>query len=349
MKSRLALVISLGLLLLLLYAYATAQSSSISLPLLDSNGNLNIGTSGSTGKITIFGSTGGGVGLTVPSSTGNQTATVPNATGTVALGAGVASNLGDVICSSGADTALNSGSVGSVKIVNGGSGYGTTPPTLTFTGGTLQTNGVAATATAGLTGGVISSVTITSGFGYSALPTGVTVSPVMGGASITTPNSCENTSSATTELAFATTYTMPANLLTNNKRLRITAGLQLWSNGLGPTINVRVGPPGTGGIMGTQVYTSGVLAPAVQAGAGTQMSWDFIAPSTTSLICSNTFPSLAGIPGAQVYNQVSPQPVASGSVINTATSLPVVITATYSAVTASNAIRVLWLAAEVLN
>jgi hypothetical protein len=71
---------------------------------------------------------------------------------------------------------ISGGSVFTVSIVNGGSGYGVTPPTVTFSGG----GGSGAVAYALLTNGVVSSITMSvTGTGYTSAPT-VTLSPPTG-------------------------------------------------------------------------------------------------------------------------------------------------------------------------
>lgn len=70
---------------------------------------------------------------------------------------------------------LTNGFIASVVVVNGGSGYGATVPTVTISAPTTP-GGLTATAVATLTGGAVSSITLTSeGTGYTSDPT-VTIS-----------------------------------------------------------------------------------------------------------------------------------------------------------------------------
>ncbi len=67
-----------------------------------------------------------------------------------------------------ATAAFAAGAVTTVTVGSGGSGYSTTPPLVTFTGGA----GTGATATAVLTAGVVTSVIVTAGgTGYTGAPT----------------------------------------------------------------------------------------------------------------------------------------------------------------------------------
>ena len=63
------------------------------------------------------------------------------------------------------------GSLGPIYVTNPGSGY-TSPPTVTFSGGTHDVNGETATANASLTGNTVSALTMTNpGTGYTVAPT----------------------------------------------------------------------------------------------------------------------------------------------------------------------------------
>ncbi|MDE2399713.1 MAG: hypothetical protein KGL67_01740, partial [Patescibacteria group bacterium] len=63
---------------------------------------------------------------------------------------------------------LSTNTVGSVSIISGGSGYGTTPPSVSFCGG----GGTGAAGTAVLTAGAVSGVTMTNnGTNYTSAPT----------------------------------------------------------------------------------------------------------------------------------------------------------------------------------
>ena len=76
------------------------------------------------------------------------------------------------------------GTVASVTITNGGSGY-TSPPTITFSGGGVTSPAQQAIAVCTISGGSISAVTVVSpGFGYTSTPT-ITLSSVLGGAILT--------------------------------------------------------------------------------------------------------------------------------------------------------------------
>jgi alpha-tubulin suppressor-like RCC1 family protein len=75
---------------------------------------------------------------------------------------------------------LTNGFVASVVVYNGGSGYGTTVPTVTI-GAPSGAGGLTATAVAVLTGGVVSSINLTSeGSGYTQDPTVTIAAPVSG-------------------------------------------------------------------------------------------------------------------------------------------------------------------------
>lgn len=75
---------------------------------------------------------------------------------------------------------LINGFVASIVVVNGGSGYGTTVPTVTISAPTTP-GGLTATAVASLTGGTVSSITLTSeGTGYKSDPVVTISAPVSG-------------------------------------------------------------------------------------------------------------------------------------------------------------------------
>lgn len=75
---------------------------------------------------------------------------------------------------------LTNGFIASVVVVNGGSGYGTTIPTVTISAPTTP-GGLTATAVATLTSGAVSSITLTSeGTGYTSDPTVTIAAPVSG-------------------------------------------------------------------------------------------------------------------------------------------------------------------------
>ena len=65
---------------------------------------------------------------------------------------------------------VNSGLLESINVTNGGSGY-LTPPTVVLTGGGSGSGFSPATATANLTGGVVTSITFSGGSGYTYAPT----------------------------------------------------------------------------------------------------------------------------------------------------------------------------------
>ena len=75
---------------------------------------------------------------------------------------------------------LINGFVASIVVVNGGSGYGTTVPTVTISAPTTP-GGLTATAVAALTGGAVSSITLTSeGTGYKSDPVVTISAPASG-------------------------------------------------------------------------------------------------------------------------------------------------------------------------
>lgn len=85
---------------------------------------------------------------------------------------------GNLTINSGVTLRVSSASVSSATITSGGSGYGTSVPTVSFTG---PTAGATATGTAVLTGGVVSAVIITSpGSGYTTAPTITIAAPTSG-------------------------------------------------------------------------------------------------------------------------------------------------------------------------
>ncbi len=85
---------------------------------------------------------------------------------------------GNLTINSGVTLRVSSASVSSVTITSGGSGYGTTVPTVSFS---APTAGATATGTAFLTAGAVSSIVITNpGSGYTTAPTITIAAPTSG-------------------------------------------------------------------------------------------------------------------------------------------------------------------------
>ncbi len=143
-----------------------------------------------------------------------------------------------------------------------------------------------------------------------------------------------------------TTYMVPASLLLTNPHLHITAGFQYWAKttSAGPIIMLSAGS--------TPIYSSGSSPVANAAtGLGTAWSWDIFAPSTVSpttasLICSPSAPSISGLPAGQIANTVA-QPVVG--VFNLQNAITLTLAAEYgSGAPSGTGMQLLWRSVEVL-
>lgn len=150
---------------------------------------------------------------------------------------------------------------------------------------------------------------------------------------------------STTETAFATTYTLPANLLATNKGIRISLGLLFTTSGTAPTKTLRLRVTNASG---TVFYTSEAAnwnnsLTNISIGA-TFMMLGAAAPSASSNTI--TFPVGVGSGGGGILGRNNTaQPVA----LATNASIVIVLTLQYSANTPSNTTTLQSLCVETIN
>ena len=156
-----------------------------------------------------------------------------------------------------------------------------------------------------------------------------------------------STIGATTETAFAKTYTISANYLTANRLLRITYVYAMATSGTPPSLRTRVR---LGGVAGTIVYTSTNIAPSVSLtteGGATFMIQGTAAAGASVNVETGCASCAAGLgtSGVPFTGNNTAQPVA------VATNASQVLTLTFecSAATAGNSMNMRQMIVEGLN
>ena len=156
---------------------------------------------------------------------------------------------------------------------------------------------------------------------------------------------CANGADATSDTAFATGFTVPANFMQNKKNLRVTGSFAVWSGSAAVqwTWKLKAGA--------TTIYSSKAPITGLANSITNQSfvwSWDMVAaaaPSASSnTFTADSFPNVPGVAGAQLVN-ITAQPV----LLNTSGSLALTLTISYAANTAANAVQLQWLRVEEIN
>lgn len=148
----------------------------------------------------------------------------------------------------------------------------------------------------------------------------------------------------TTETAFATQYALPANYLTTNKLLRVSAFFNATSTATIPTsvITLRLQKSGPTNV---NLYTNAAAAfPAGTIGFGAiwYIQGTAAAGAAVSVMCGVMAHSSVGPPAGR-------NTIATPSTVDTASAQTIQITQTYSSNAASNSITLTQLIVEALN
>lgn len=239
----------------------------------------------------------------------------------------------DSICAVGKDATLFlDGSLKTVTVTPGADVLLPNAGTWTTTGGA----GTGASGTFVASGGNLVSVAIVAtGSGYTSNPTWVPSSGTKGTSTIAF-SGCANTANATSETAFATTVTIPANVLSDGT-IPLNFGMGEIGTATVPTtvFKIRLGPGGTSATLALQ--TTATASAASSATYGTMV---IACHATASAVASSATPVLTGCatPNFSPYfRNLLPVSGAFTTAVNTTVAVPVTLTITFGAATAGNA------------
>lgn len=219
--------------------------------------------------------------------------------------------------------AAGDGVTQSAMTITGGSGY-TGAPTVTFTGGTLASNGTPASGYAVVSGGAVTEIVITSPGTYTVAPTVTLTGGGGSGANVSlgtlTANSTDGgltkTGSGTLTLTAANSYTGPTTVNSGTLLIKSPGTLDVSSNvsvnggtfaGNGTAYgNVTVGTAGNlspGASVGTLIIGGDLDVSAMAAGTG-KMTYDLstLAGTSDRIQASGTLSIGSGVLGFSSFN-----------------------------------------------
>lgn len=305
----------------------TTPTSPITIPLIDTKGNLNVGNTtgmagGPNGAVTLFGTGGGSVQLTVPSTAFPTTVlTLPGITG----------GAGNVVV----DTANNVFS-GTLVLPNTATNFTGSTPLGQVAYYTAQQQFISQ-GNQNQVGSFQRTIFFTA-------PADDLVCSLVSGTSISTalgPISCNGSTTL-----FTTTYAIPSHFLLLNKTTRFTGSFSYWTGSTADTFSVTLK-------VGAAAVYSSSAATSVAAGITNQSflwTWDVVALQapgpTASTDTSSTFPAVPGAPGANMVNHAG-QPVQLPT--DGSGGLTLTFNVGWSANHANNALQLQWLRVEEIN
>jgi hypothetical protein len=111
-----------------------------------------------------------------------------------------------------------------------------------------------------------------------------------------------------TETAFVTTFTIPANYLIANKALRVTAVLEMQTGASPPTLQFRLR---LGGVSGTLLYSqASTITPTASATRGISLSWIITGTAAPGASVNVETGLLAWVTAGNAVQNATAQPVA---------------------------------------